>query len=252
MRALRCLGPLLALALCALPCPALDGLDPAVAAYRDGDHATARALWTARYDELADDAAGEKGRVAYDLGNVAFREGRTLEAVGWYTLALEHRPRDGDTWANLEHARREAGLDPADRGDLDATVRRVLSAWTTAESERWLLALTALLALALAGEALRGGRVWRRTALVLGVAVALSAVPWVFGLARAGGDPLLVIDERPVALRSEPRPDGAQIGRLDPGATVERSDALPGWVEVRETDGAQGWVPREAVFALRR
>jgi hypothetical protein len=54
------------------------------------------------------------------------------------------------------------------------------------------------------------------------------------------------------ATRPLARSNGAQIGRLDPGATVERSDALPGWVEVRETDGAQGWVPREAVFALRR
>jgi hypothetical protein len=190
--------------------------------------------------------------VLYDLGNVAARQGDWLEAVGWYSAALRWRPRDADTWANLEHARSKAGLDPADRGDLVDTLRRVLTAFTPAECE-W-LALLALLPLAfgLAGEALRGGALWRRLAWAGLLLAALGAVPWVYARAAAGGDPLLVIAKAGAPLRSEPRTDAAAIERAEVGAELERIDALPGWVRVELPEGTRGWTRADSVFALRR
>jgi hypothetical protein len=114
----------------------------AVDAYRRGDYAGAKSLWIATLETGRDESGaplpdGERARILYDLGNAAFRAGEPLEAVGWYTASLRLRPRDAETWSNLEHARRTAKLEPADRGDLAATLGRLLTSITHVESQ-WL------------------------------------------------------------------------------------------------------------------
>ena len=163
----------------------------ATKAYRAGDHVTAAALWQealglARTQELGD---AERGRLLYNLGNAAYRQGDLLVAVAWYTAALRLTPRNPDLWANLELARSEVDLEPADRGDLAATLNRLLSSLTRPEAE-WLVALAlAVLALALGGEATRGGRLWRRLATgALGVTL-LSSAPLFWHLAGEGTHP---------------------------------------------------------------
>jgi tetratricopeptide (TPR) repeat protein len=223
----------------------------AVAAYRAGDLATARAAWLAAL-ERADVQGAERARVLYDLGNVAWREGHKLEAVGWYTASLRLRPRDADTWANLEHARREAGLDPADRGDLGATLRRLASAWDGAEARLLALLGLALWAAALAFEALRGGRTARWVALLAFLAAAVLSVPWLHGALTTVQDPVLLVEETKALVRSEPRADAAVVAEVAAGSEVERLDALPGWVKLAAPDGTEGWVAAGSVFALRR
>ncbi len=229
-----------------------DAVDAAaVAAYRAGDLVSARSGWLAALENPRVRGA-ERARILYDLGNVAFREDKKLEAVGWYSAALRLRPRDADTWANLEHARREAGLEPADRGDLTATLRRLLTAFDPTEARTLALAGLALLAAALGYEALRGGRLARWLALAaFGGALVLSA-PCARHWLAGDADPLLVVEEGQAPVRSEPRGDAAVIAEAPAGSQVERLDTLPGWVKVRAADGAEGWVGDKAVFALRR
>ena len=223
----------------------------AVEAYRRGDLETARTLWSARLSERDLDPA-ERGRILYDVGNVAFREGKVLEAVGWYTASLRVRPRDGDAWANLEHARAEARLEPADRGDLTATVQRVLSSLTLAESEA-IVAAAALVWLALAiGEALRGGVVWRRLLFAGALVVLATLPPWIYQRLRARADPVLVVASEDLDVRSEPRAAATAIASASPGAELERVDELAGWTKVRTSGGVEGWVESPSVFALVR
>lgn len=220
-------------------------------AYRAGDYAAASELWLS---ELAAPSVQgpERGRLCFNLGNAAFREERVHESVGWYTAALRYRPRDADTWANLEFARSEAGLEPADRGDLAATVERLLSAWTLAESEWGVLAALLVLGMLLAGEAFYGGRTLGRAAWG-GVALVLFSLgPWIYNLRAAGASPLLIVDDRTVPILSEPRDDAAQVAKASSGEIVERLDELPQWVRVRVEDGTAGWLPRELVFDLAR
>lgn len=229
----------------------------AVDAYRRGDLATARTAWiqalsaTGEHGPLGDD---ERARIAYDLGNVAFREQKTLEAVGWYTASLRLRPRDADTWANLEHARREAGLEPADRGDLSSTLARIIGALTPRESEH--LALGGVLALAatLFLEAWFGTRAARRGVLGGVLVFAVCSVPWLAHALKTERDPLLSIAPRgkPLTLQSEPRSDAAPIAELASGDVAERLDELPDWTRVELENGTQGWVRSSGVFALRR
>lgn len=225
----------------------------AIAAYRQGDLATARAEWIALLEDPVSAPQGpERGRILYDLGNCAFRAGKTLEAVGWYTAALRYRPRDADTWANLEEARSRARLEPADRGDLSGTLRRVVHAFTPAES-RWLAALGLLvLAVGLTFEALRGGRLGRWMSLLAAAVALVLCAPAIDDGLRARGDLVLILEPDRAQVRSEPRDKAAVVAELTGGAQVERVDELPDWTKVRLEDGLAGWVKAGAVFGLRR
>jgi tetratricopeptide (TPR) repeat protein len=219
-------------------------------AYRRGAYEEAEVLWRSLLDEDLD--AHETARIYYDLGNVAWRRGEALQAIGWYTSAIRLEPRHPDAWANLEFARSQAGLEPADRGDLRSTVERLLGSLRPEEARWLLLSALALFALLLALEAWRGGRLWRRLAFVGLLVVLLASAPWVRTLLREGGDPLLVIGTPSAALRSEPRASLSPVGELDPGEEVQRIDSLPGWVRVETAAGERGWVTEQAVFALPR
>lgn len=220
----------------------------AVRAYREGDYATATSLWKQALEAV--ELPGERARIAYDLGNAAFREGQMLEAVGWYTASIRLAPRDADAWSNLELARTEAGLEPADRGDLASTTSRLLSSMTPAEAEWIVLGALALLALCLSFEALRGGALWRRTSLAAAVVVALALGPWLWSLQHSKRQPVMIVASDGAAARSEPRGDAKQIERIAVGTEVERLDRLPGWVKVRTTEGNEAWVRERAVFEL--
>jgi hypothetical protein len=244
-------------ALCALAAlftlPALASDERAVDAYRRGDLATARSEWLALLDDSARAPVGsDRARVLYDLGNVAFREGKTLEAVGWYTASLRLRPRDADTWANLEEARSRAKLEPADRGDLTSTLARGVRSFTPAEA-RW-CALGGLLVLgaALAYEALRGGRLARWLAVGAALVACVGFAPCVAHGLQSGERTLLVIQPDGAALRSEPRDKAANTADLPAGSTVEHVDDLPEWTKVKVGGGLVGWVPKSMVFALER
>lgn len=221
----------------------------AVEAYREGDHVEALARW----DELLRTStlsSKERARILYNAGNAAARGGGWFEAVGYYTEALEGAPRDGDLWANLEFARREAGLEPADRGDLAATLERSLSAWTVDEA-RWIaLGGVLLLAAALGHEAVRGGRGGRTVAWV-GLSLALLAsAPLARHRLADDSSKVFVISERDLAVRSEPRADAQVLERAKPGTYRSELDRLGDWVGVDTESGAKGWVLESGVLVL--
>ena len=176
----------------------------AVDAYRRKDYSEASALWE---DALAlSSGPQERSRLLFNLGNSAFRQENYTRAVGWYTAAQRLTPRDGSVWKNLELARSEADLDPADRGDLSDTTRRLIGSFTREEAEWLLLGALVLWGIALAGEALRGGRTWRRLIGLGLLLVIVCALPlgW-----HAGGKerPLMVVQTGggPGALRAAQR-----------------------------------------------
>ena len=220
-----------------------------IEAYRRGAWSEAEELWRgALTAELPDE---ERARLHYALGNAAWRQGATLEAVLRYTAAVRLDPRSSDAWANLELARARAGLEPADRGDLRSTVRRGLGALLTAESRALvLLALLAWVAL-LGVETFRGGRLLGRLVLAGALVVLLCSLPWAQGwLQRPDGRAWMVVATGETALRSEPVESLEQIGVLAAGEEVERLDSLPGWVKLARADGLSGWVHDTAVLPI--
>lgn len=225
--------------------------DAAVAAHRAGDYSTAEALWRSLLDEPL--SREDRARVLYDLGNTAWRTGTQRgrhEAVAWYTACIRLAPRHADAWRSLELARSELGLEPADRGDLAATLQRLVSAFTPRESLVLSLGALALLAALLAVEALRGGRRWRWLSGLALVLFLLASAPLVWNRLHADGDPVMVVAESGVTLRSEPKPDLPALEHAPPGEVLERIDELPGWTRVETSAGRRGWLPATDVQAL--
>ena len=216
-----------------------------VEAYRAGDYRSAESRWR-RALELGEVDAAD---VLYNLGDNAWRRERPLEAAAWFTASLRLDPRRAAAWANLELARAEAGVAPADRGDLTSTARRFAFAFTRGESEWLALGGVALLALALAHEALRGGAVARRLALAAGLFAALAAAPFLAHLVRGEGPAMLVVAPEGAAVRGEPAPEGALVGRFAAASEVRPLDRLPGWVRA-EGGGAEGWVAAEELHPI--
>ncbi len=219
----------------------------AVDAYRAGDYAAAREGFLASMRQGYTDLAA----IQRNLGNVAFREGKPLEAAGWFTAAVQGAPRDPDAWFNLEFARRQAGLPPADRGDLRDTAVRLATMLRLDEAEAVVLALLALLAVCLAWEALRGGVAAKAAAWSVSALLALALVPYATQLARRSDDPCFVIQPEGAALVSEPRESAALIGRLAPASMPDYVDEVPRWVRVRAGDGSVGWLRADSVLQLR-
>jgi len=168
------------------------------------------------------------------------------------TSALHQRPRDADTWQNLEQARSDAHLEPADRGDLYSSLERLATSLTLEESRALALWATLAWALFLAGEAFFGGRSWAWLARLATLGLLVCLVPWIVQGARAGAHELLVVSAGPLELRSEPREEAAHVLELKPGERVAHLDELPDWVKVEDAEGRVGWARREALFALAR
>jgi tetratricopeptide (TPR) repeat protein len=228
--------------------PGADPFTAGVAAYRAGDYATASERFEAALD--APLSAAERARVLYDLGNAAWRDDRKGEALGWYAACLRIAPRHADARANLTYAREELGLPPADAGDLQTTLLRLLESWTRAESALAVLVTSLLLLGALLLEALRGGRAARVGVGVAAGLVLFALPPWIHAERRARRDPWVAIGTPEVALRAEPNPERALIASVPTGAEVERIDELSGWIRVRTADGARGWAEVGGFFRL--
>ncbi len=216
------------------------------------DYAGARASWSAALELSKQSSALDRAELCKNLGAVAFRQERPLEAAAWFTAAIQLKPRDIDAWSNLELARTKAGLEPADRGDLEATFERVVHSLSLAEAEWLALAAAVTLGILIVLRALVFGRAatrWLALAAVLG---AFSVVPWSVQLFESRRDPLFVVSTAGVAVQSEPRASATKVALLSAGARAERFEELAGWVRVATDHGERGWVPAETVFALRR
>jgi tetratricopeptide (TPR) repeat protein len=232
--------------------PELDTDPAAVAAYRAGDLSTARTLWSEALESSKDLSNGERARICYNLGNVCARQGEPMQAVAWYSASLRLRPRDADTWANLELSRLAAELPAADRGDLGAALQRLLDSLTLPESS-WLALLSLLpLAVALGFEATRGGSGWRWSSLLCLVLAVLGGFPWLNHQLQSGQVPLMVIADGPISIRSEPRVDGDRLDELEPGDVAQWHDEMGGWTSVKLSNGRVGWLPSPETFQLNR
>lgn len=223
-----------------------------LAAYRALDYTLARAAFGRALVAAQDAPRSARAQICRALGNTAFRQQRPLEAAAWYTAAIECAPRDGEAWASLEIARARAGLDPADRGDLSATVARALGSVDRAEAE-WLAILGVVLFLAvLAAHGFWLGSAMRRWILPSAAVCAALVLPWAAGTVRGEDDPLFVVSSAGATLLSEPRAQATALAQLPAGSRARRIESVGEWTRVASAAGDEGWVLSETVFALRR
>lgn len=225
-------------------------LDAGAEAYRRADWSGARELWLAAF--VAADAPGERARLAANLGNCAWREGRAAQAGAWYELALVHDPRLPDMRGNLELVRARLGLPPAERGDLRGAFELLVGSLRSSE---WRLVAVLLLLLG-AVSWLHASPSRRRIAAPAAIALFLAcgaSLLFAWSRSRAAAPDLgWIALERTADLRSEPRVEAPVVADARPLERVLLLDALPGWAKVRGAGGQVGWLADDGVFRAPR
>jgi hypothetical protein len=257
LRPLAILVAILALAACRDSVPSAsassDGApaaDPGAQAYRRADWGAAREQWLAAL--AATDASAERARLAANLGNCAWREGRAALAGAWYELALLHDPRLPGMRANLELVRARLGLPPAERGDLRGAFELVLGSLRPAEW-RLVATLLACIGAALWLHATPSRRSWAVPAALAAFLAGAACLLAGWSRARASGPDLgWIVLERAAELRSEPRAEATVVADARPLERVLVLDALPGWTRIRGADHQTGWLADQAVFRAPR
>ncbi len=180
--------------------------------------------------------------VYYNLGNVLFREDRPALAILAWRRALALAPRDPDSAANLDFAR---------RGVRDDVVTPdPAPAWAP-----WQAAVTADEGMWIGGAMVGAGLLLvaaRRRATALPLAAAGSGAVVVGTLLAAGGLHESVLPPAAVVLVDEvvAQSDlggGVALFTLHAGAEVQQVEVAAGQVLVALGDGRKGWVAEAAV-----
>ena len=232
--------------------PALAGPPPELAA--DWSRGVA-AYGEERYLEAA--AAFEAIRAAgwtapeleYNLGNAYLKADSLGLAILHYRRALTLEPIYENASVNLDYAR------SLTRDVRPETTRH----WPWLQRLRLgpggaalavLLTFTLLCGIA----ALRLRRWGGRLTLVQGAAaglltLAVAALVFEVSLTRGPGEGVVLVPETEV--RAGPGPGHTVNFRIHEGTEVELLRDAPGWREVRVTEGLTGWLPEDAVEAIR-
>lgn len=208
-------------------------------AYRAGDYAKAKELWTRMLVER-----GEDGRLEYDLGNCEYRLGNYARAVWRFERARRALGADERVRFNLALAERKLGLEGADASSFFATLRGRLRRLDRGD---W---FSYGLAVELFGLILLGFVVRRRVRVLIVLATCLIVIG-AASLARAAtlDDSRIlgvVILEDGTPVRGEPRAELQGLMKLGAGVRATYVADSPGWVRVRVGE-REGWVPRPRV-----
>ena len=234
--------------------PPTDLMAEANAQYERGEFADAAQQYEALIDSGYEDAT-----LYYNLGNAYFKNDDLGRAVLNYLRAEELSPRDTDIRANLDLARGRA-VDQVESGgeSLIASVSNVARRWMTV-GEMGVISLLLWVASALAiGTLIVWRAVPRRTAVRNGAIVAsaatlLSLLLLVSMLYANPNDDSAVVVESTVNVVSGPGEQYETEFTLHSGAQVRLVDSRQGWVRITlPGDDLQGWVPSNAVEAVRR
>lgn len=184
----------------------------------------------------------------YNLGNAYLKNGQLGFAVLHYRRALKLNPRYGNAQANLEHARSltqdVVSEDGTNRMEWLSTLRLGLQA-TAVLSVLFFLSMIALAILRL--RPLRE-KFW---ALVLqnmcGVVALLFLAGFIFEWSQAHDDSEGVLTVEETTVRTGPGDTHTISFKLHEGTEMELLREASGWVEIKISDGLQGWVPQDTV-----
>ncbi len=204
--------------------------------YEQGRHAEAAEA----YERLVADGA-VNATVWFNLGNARYQAGQLGRAIAAYTRARELAPRDAEILNNLRMARAKTGI----RRDesLAALLGRLsLNTWAVAAELAifvW-FALRALVQLAPARRSALKAPSW-----IAGSAAALlAAAAWV-----VADDQLwtrrAIVSVPETVIRRGPLADSQGKSTPPDGTELEVLGEKDEWLNVRATDGTEGWILRQ-------
>jgi hypothetical protein len=207
----------------------------------------------AHYQALVD-AGVKDGRLYYNLGNAYFKAGDLGHAILNYRRAQRLLPRDGDVAANLKLARAQTldRIEAENEGALVRLVRGIID-WTALDE----MATAVLLVWGILCGLIVSAIIWRRRRalfyLVGGTAIVLLLGVLCVGikLLDEHGRPPAVVVAAEVEVHSGPGDDYLTEFTLHAGAEIRLVERREEWARIALPGNLQGWVPDEALEALR-
>ena len=213
-----------------------------------------------RYESVLS-AGVRSANLFFNLGNAWFKAGQTGRAILNYERARHLEPRDPDIHGNLDFVLKESrARDTVPTTGLTTWLAGLRDYLTTGE---W-TGLTALgywlaMAAAITFVWLPARFEWRRWLRVVIAAFAGLAVLGSVGLAakatvESGLSPAIVVAKKEVVVRFAPVDDAQRHYTAVEGQKLwivgereSRMEGVPGWFKVERVDGAEGWVPANAI-----
>jgi tetratricopeptide (TPR) repeat protein len=211
--------------------------------YNKGDHAGALRLW----HEIADEGLYSPA-LYYNMGNAAFKSGKTALSILWYEKALLMKPFDEDIRYNLEIARSYV----TDR--FDTIPELFVLRWfrmmsLVLDSNGWAVLTVLLFALCLVLLLLwlfSGKPGVKRMTLA---AALFSITLTLFSLALYHGNRAITIKKRSAVIlspaetgMSSPGTGGKELFVIHEGTKVKIEEEAGEWIRIRLPDGNVGWI----------
>ena len=192
----------------------------------------------------------------YNLGNALYKTNNITFAILNYERALKLSPTSEDARFNLEMAKRQV-VDNIDLLPEPGFLRwwhelinsRPADGWATHTLVSFFLFLL-LFALFLFATTIRNKQL---TFWLAVVALAYSLLTFSFGSSQRSK--LMhhnsgVITERSVRMKGSPSETGTELFILHEGLSVQITDKLGDWIEIRLADGNKGWVKESALIRI--
>jgi tetratricopeptide (TPR) repeat protein len=222
-----------------------DRFDQANRLYVEEQYAPAAAA----YEKMI--ASGQVSPAVYfNMGNAWFKAGQVGKAIAAYRRAEELAPRDADVRANLQFARRQAGVGaPAAPGGIWTrwVARLTLNEWTGLAA-----VFVALFFLLLTLRQIRPD--WKKSGAGWTTMLGVACVWWIacLGLAlyaRYGAESSVVVVPEAVVRRG-PLPEAPSAFTAHDGAELLVLDRKDDWLQVADAARHVGWVPKDEVAVV--
>ncbi len=196
-------------------------------------------------------AQGESAQLYYNLGNCYYRQDSVARAVLYYERALLLNPSDRDTRFNLDMARSKT-VDRVLPASEMFFVTSYHSLVLSMSVQQWaVLALTAFVlmligvALYLFARRLTLKKVGFSAAVILLIVCIFANIAAYNQLRHINHRTGAVIMAPSAVVKSTPSNSGTDLFILHEGTRVEIiDDTMREWLEVRLSDGKQGWLRR--------
>ena len=235
---------------------------------RVGEQSPTKAMADSAYaQERYDDATriylelvqseGESAQIYYNLGNCYYRQDSIARAVLFYERALLLNPADADVRFNLDMARSKT-VDRVAIGSEMFFVTTWRSLVLSLSMQHWAQVALASFLLMLIGVAvylfsprLRSKKVGFVAAIILLIVCAVANIAAYTQRQHITRRTGAVIMAPSVVVKSTPSTSGTDLFILHEGTRVDIvDDTMRDWLEVRLSDGKQGWLQRAEIEVI--
>jgi len=195
----------------------------------------------------------ESAEVYYNLGNAYYKSGLFTKAILSFERAKLLAPNDEDIQFNLDLANQHVvdAIDPLPQVFFIRWWNGITNRFSV---DQWahISVVSFMLFLILAGLFFftKSGLIKRLSFWVGILVVVISIFSFNFAARhkkRMTDHKFAIIVQPSVTVKSSPSESGTDLFLIHEGLKVEVKDSLGGWMEIRLSDGNQGWLPENSI-----